>query len=211
MRLNPLKNFSVAFAGGQFFYYVVSVEAKKAHQMLFGWGIVIVFPILFGECRSAFVEHSGQDHVLARQLSFWIHDRCRFLDDRSEEAARRLAAELLGITARSAEEGKRLAQDDFQKGILQELAYGKFRDIVGTCVPCRVRWRFSPERIARSRVATDRCILCNGLLVPLETLGCLVGDTTRGTVAGYNRAVENHLRAGRHADFSWEQVTSQEV
>jgi len=157
------------------------------------------------------IEHSSQDRVLARQLSFWIHDRCRFLNDRSEEAVRRLAAELLEITARSAEEGKRLAQDDLRKGILQELAYGSLRDTVGTCPSCRVRWRFTPERIARSRVATDRCILCGGLLVPLETLGCLIDDTTRGTVAGYNRAVEGHLRAGSHPDFLWETVTPQEV
>jgi len=66
MRLNPLKHFSVAFAGGQFLQHGISIEAKKTHQMLIGWGIVIVFPILFGECRPAFVEHSGQDYESAQ-------------------------------------------------------------------------------------------------------------------------------------------------
>jgi hypothetical protein len=66
MRLNPFKHFSVAFAGGQFLQHGISIKAKKAHQMLIGWGIVIVFPILFGECRPAFVEHSGQDHESAQ-------------------------------------------------------------------------------------------------------------------------------------------------
>ncbi len=66
MNVNPLKHFSVAFAGGQFLQHGISIKAKKTHQMLIGWGIVIVFLILLGECRSAFVEHSGQDHESAQ-------------------------------------------------------------------------------------------------------------------------------------------------
>jgi hypothetical protein len=61
-----LENFAVAFAGSQFFQQGISIKAKKAHQMLIGWRIVIVFPILFGECCPAFVEHSGQDHEPAQ-------------------------------------------------------------------------------------------------------------------------------------------------
>jgi hypothetical protein len=33
---------------------------------LIGWRIVIVFPILLGECRPAFVDHSRQDHEPAQ-------------------------------------------------------------------------------------------------------------------------------------------------
>src|ERR1700732_2319142 len=34
--------------------------------MLIGWRIVNVFPILFGKCRPAFVDHSRQDHEPAQ-------------------------------------------------------------------------------------------------------------------------------------------------
>src|SRR5258706_8531088 len=44
----------------------IGIKGEKTHQMLIGCGIVIVFPILFGECRPAFVEHSGQNHVVAQ-------------------------------------------------------------------------------------------------------------------------------------------------
>src|SRR6516225_7636880 len=34
--------------------------------MLIGWRIVNIFPILFGKCRPAFVDHSRQDHEPAQ-------------------------------------------------------------------------------------------------------------------------------------------------
>jgi hypothetical protein len=61
-----LEDFSVAFAGGQFFQQGVSVKAKKTHQMFIGWRIVNIFPILFGKCRPSFVDHSRQDHEPAQ-------------------------------------------------------------------------------------------------------------------------------------------------
>src|ERR1700720_4103858 len=52
--------------GGQFVQQGLSVKAKKTHHMLIGWRIVNVFPILFGKCRPAFVDHSRQDHEPAQ-------------------------------------------------------------------------------------------------------------------------------------------------
>src|SRR6202035_4640621 len=52
--------------GGRFVQQGLSVKAKKTHQMLIGWRIVNVFPILFGKCRPAFVDHSRQDHEPAQ-------------------------------------------------------------------------------------------------------------------------------------------------
>src|SRR5438034_2736971 len=62
MSLDPFEDLLVAFSFSQFLQESFGIEAEKPDQVLVRAGIVFVFAIFLGECRPAFVAHSGQDH-----------------------------------------------------------------------------------------------------------------------------------------------------
>ena len=57
--LNPFEDFAVAFAFGEFLFQHFGINARKLEETLVQGTSVMIFTMLAGDSRTAFVEHSG--------------------------------------------------------------------------------------------------------------------------------------------------------
>lgn len=141
---------------------------------------------------------------MALRLTRWAFKDCQVTEDRSEQTSQLRASRLADTWIAAVASGARDAQSDIDQGKIVELTFGLVRDRYETCSTCLIRWKTSPSSGGTS------CRRCGARLIPLKTLGCMVGDSTEGRVAGYNRAIEVHLRAEGNLDFSWAKVVTKD-
>src|SRR6266436_3491613 len=69
MGLDPFKDLSVAFAGGQLLQKRFGIKTQEPDQVLVGAAVIIVFAVFLGKGRPALVEHARQQGVSAQPAS----------------------------------------------------------------------------------------------------------------------------------------------
>ena len=65
IRLDPFKDFPVAFSGGQFLFQCFRIDAREFKKMLIKWAGVMILAVFAIDLGAAFVEAARKDDIPA--------------------------------------------------------------------------------------------------------------------------------------------------